>query len=223
MKKFLMILMVSAIAIFLATGSALAVSISVVPDDINYWPGFPDTYGDSIGTPLVGDMTIYTENNHLLQVDIAIESRRVKDWLFINLGGAWDSWDRVVVDETKYEEYDNSTLVDDGAKMYSVPMAYEYIYPGTLGSRESHPSGLKVLGAETGGVDVIYSNNLLTYTFDNPLQILTGEGDWPALGYTQYCANDVHLAQIPEPATMLLLGTGLIGLAFLGRKKLFKK
>jgi hypothetical protein len=45
-----------------------------------------------------------------------------------------------------------------------------------------------------------------------------------AIHWSMTCANDVvEGTPVPEPATMLLLGSGLLGLASMGRRKFFKK
>ena len=213
MKKLLMFLL----AFFFATGSAFAFT-TIIPDNVINWPGYESCYsGDSIGVPVVEDMAVTIEAGALASVVIDVRSRTVRntgDWLFINIDGEWDTWDYVVVETTA------------GAAMYSVPESYVYTTYGGAGGRFGHPNGLEEVGAEVGFLQsLVYDDptDLLTYTFDGLLLDTINE-DMITIGYTMWCANDVTGGQIPipEPATLLLLGTGFIGLAFLGRKKLFK-
>ena len=61
-----------------------------------------------------------------------------------------------------------------------------------------------------------------TYEYSwNGTDLIQLRGFWPNQGAISHVS--IYGTPVPEPATMLLLGSGLIGLAGLGRKKLFKK
>jgi len=75
-------------------------------------------------------------------------------------------------------------------------------------------------GSFMGAATYFYdnANNTLEFTFN------TGNLDWTGpvgFHWTMKCGNDVvegQVSSVPEPATMLLVGLGLIGLAGMRRK-----